>query len=248
MFEFFTDITTFFNAFTIFGFSLAQIRIILSQILLILGSLEVLVSMIGLIRFPDIYNRLHATTKIATMGAILVLLSVALRHGFLSPMGLKAIAVCVFLFMTAPVGGHMIARAAYNTGVAPCSQTVVDAYSGKRQGDYCDDFDFHEGAYVQINIVDEHDETGKYIENFPKLIKKDIDTLKKVVSEEFSELGDGSDKGIGEEGEEKTEGEGVNTSTETGNAEDKTENKAENKEADKKSENKEAENKEADKK
>ncbi len=192
--EFINSIFAFFDAFTILGYSLSQTRFMISELLLIFGSLEILIAMIGLIRFPDVYNRLHATTKIATMGGILVLLSVALRHGFLSPMGLKAIAVCAFLFMTAPVGGHMIARAAYNTGVKPCAQTVVDAYSGKRQGDFCDDFDFHEGAYIQINQGEEYDEGGKYLENFPKQIKEDIDSLKKIISDEFSETGDESDK------------------------------------------------------
>lgn len=129
----------------------STIRLYLSYACLLFGAFDVLVGMIGLIRLPDIYNRLHATTKIATTGAFFVLLSILIQDG-LSAFGLKAIAIAIFLLMTAPVAGHVIARAAYNINVPPCDQTLFDAYSGKRQGDYCDDCDFHEGSYVFLDI------------------------------------------------------------------------------------------------
>jgi multicomponent Na+:H+ antiporter subunit G len=128
------------------------IRLLISSAFLLLGVFSVLVGMIGLVRLPDIYNRLHATTKIATMGAFFVLLSIVIQDG-LGPFGLKAIAVSIFLIMTAPAAGHVIARAAYNAGIPPCDQTLFDAYSGKRQGDDCIDHEeFHEGSYQYLNI------------------------------------------------------------------------------------------------
>lgn len=214
--EFFVIIFSFFENATFFGMTLDQIRFVSADILLILGALDILLSMVGLIRFPDIYNRLHATTKIATMGAILVLLSVVLKHGF-SPMGIKSIVICMFLFLTAPVGGHMIARAAYNIGVPPCSQTVVDAYAGKRQGDYCDDHDFHEGAYVQIDLDEDHDSSGQYQAHLVRQIKKDVNGLTKVVFKEFSKEGDGSDQSVESESLHDAESnESANLNTEPG--------------------------------
>ncbi len=127
------------------------VRLYLSYACLLFGVFDVLVGMIGLIRLPDIYNRLHATTKIATTGAFFVLLSILIQDG-LTAFGLKAIAIAIFLLMTAPVAGHVMGRAAYNINIPPCDQTLFDAYCGKRQGDYCDDYDFHEGSYVFLDI------------------------------------------------------------------------------------------------
>ncbi|MCL2549412.1 MAG: monovalent cation/H(+) antiporter subunit G [Methanimicrococcus sp.] len=129
----------------------ALLRLYISYFFLLFGAIDLLIGMIGLVRLPDVYNRLHATTKIATTGAFFVLLSILIREGFTS-FGFKAIAVGIFLLMTAPVAGHVIARAAYNINIPPCDQTLYDAYCGKRQGDYCDDYDFHEGSYVYVDL------------------------------------------------------------------------------------------------
>jgi len=133
------------------GFDFSLIRLYVSYFFLLLGVFDLLVGMIGLIRLPDVYNRLHATTKIATTGAVFVLFSILIQEGFTS-FGFKAIAIGIFLFMTAPVSGHVIARAAYNIHILPCDQTLYDAYGGKRQGDFCDDYDFHEGSYVYVDL------------------------------------------------------------------------------------------------
>jgi len=138
------------------------LRLYISSFFLLFGVVDVLIGMIGLIRLPDVYNRLHATTKIATTGAFFVLLSILIRDGF-TPLGLKAIAIGFFLLMTAPVAGHVIARAAYHINVTPCDQTIYDAYIGKRQGDYCDSCDFHEGSFVYLNL-ENHTEHSDHFE------------------------------------------------------------------------------------
>lgn len=163
------------------GIDFATLRLYLSYIFLLFGVFDVLVGMIGLIRLPDIYNRLHATTKIATTGAFFVLLSILIQDGF-TAFGLKAIAIGIFLLMTAPVAGHVIGRAAYNINIPPCDQTLFDAYGGKRQGDYCDGYDFHEGSYVYLDIErrekdhiqsDHFEErlTGQFSEEFSGLVQ-----------------------------------------------------------------------------
>ncbi|WNY27743.1 monovalent cation/H(+) antiporter subunit G [Methanolapillus ohkumae] len=156
----------------------STIRLWACYFFLLLGVLDILIGMIGLIRLPDIYNRLHATTKIATTGAFFVLLGILIADGF-TPLGIKSIAIAIFLLMTAPVAGHVIARAAYNINVPPCDQTVFDAYCGKRQGDYCDDFDYHEGAYVYVDLDKrDHDHSfNKYKENLTSQFAKELTDL-----------------------------------------------------------------------
>ena len=97
----------------------------LSNFILILGLMFVFLGMVGLLRLPDVYNRLHATTKIGTLGAFGVMLSILLKVGF-APMGVKAITVGLFLLLTAPVAAHMIGRAAHRHGVDLCEISVID--------------------------------------------------------------------------------------------------------------------------
>jgi multicomponent Na+:H+ antiporter subunit G len=99
----------------------------LSNGILIIGLFFVFLAMLGLARLPDVYNRLHATTKIGTLGAFSVMLSILLKVGF-SPMGVKAITVALFILITSPVAAHMISRAAHRHGVGLCKESVIDEY------------------------------------------------------------------------------------------------------------------------
>ncbi len=80
---------------------------------------------VGLVRLPDVLCRMHATTKSTTFGACGLLLA-ALLHAGWSPAGLKALLAVVFLLLTAPVGAHMIARAAYRGRVPLARRTAFD--------------------------------------------------------------------------------------------------------------------------
>ena len=100
-----------------------------SLILFIIGLLFVALGMIGLIRLPDVYNRMHATTKVTTIGTSTIMLAIFLNTGF-SPIGLKALTVSVFLVLTSPVVGHMVGRAAHRHGVPLCEESIVDEYDG----------------------------------------------------------------------------------------------------------------------
>jgi multicomponent Na+:H+ antiporter subunit G len=100
---------------------------LLSDFFFLTGIVFVFLGMLGLLRLPDVYNRLHATTKIGTLGTFGVMMGIVLKVGF-SSMGLKAITVGLFLLLTAPVAAHMIARAAHRHGVGLCDESVVDEY------------------------------------------------------------------------------------------------------------------------
>ncbi len=78
-------------------------------------------------RLSDMYNRLHAISKIEILGAFGVMLSIFVKVGF-APMGVKAITVGIFLMLTVPVSAHMISRAAHRHGVNMCEESVIDEY------------------------------------------------------------------------------------------------------------------------
>ena len=90
---------------------------IASSVCLIGGLFFLLVGTIGLLRLPDVYCRLHATTKCDTLGAGLVLLSLALQSSFGAAVKLGLI--ITFILITNPTAAHVIARAAYITGNHP---------------------------------------------------------------------------------------------------------------------------------
>ena len=102
---------------------------VLVSSLLIFGLFFLLAGSLGLLRFQDVYSRMHATSKSTTLGVAGVLLAALLYLRFLEvSSGLKELLILGFLFLTAPVGAHMIARAAYHIGVALWQGGVVDEF------------------------------------------------------------------------------------------------------------------------
>lgn len=100
---------------------------IAASILLLIGTGFTLIGSIGLVRLPDFYTRMHAPTKATTLGVSGVLAAAALTiPGGVLAVGLKSLLVIVFLFLTAPIGAHMMGRAARGAGIAFCAQTHVD--------------------------------------------------------------------------------------------------------------------------
>lgn len=81
-----------------------------------LGAIFILLAAIGLLRMPDLFLRISVTTKAATLGVGLLLLGTALYFKEVSTTT-RAIAIIIFLFLTAPIGAHLIGRAAYFIGI-----------------------------------------------------------------------------------------------------------------------------------
>lgn len=98
-------------------------------IMVLLGALLSMLSTIGMIRFPDVYNRTHAATKSATLGVMFVLAGATLFFWWHDADGIvqtKLILGIIFVFITAPVAGHLIARAAYRSRVPLWRHSVHD--------------------------------------------------------------------------------------------------------------------------
>ena len=82
---------------------------------------------LGLVRLPDVYNRLQASTKSVTLGTCSILFGLLLFKGF-SASGIKAILCIVFLVLTSPVAAHALARGAHKSGVKLWDESVCDKY------------------------------------------------------------------------------------------------------------------------
>jgi multicomponent Na+:H+ antiporter subunit G len=89
------------------------------------GAIFALAAAIGVLRLPDVFIRMHATTKAGTLGCGLIFLAVAFYFGE-TDITARSLAAIVFLVLTAPIAAHMISRAAYRTGTQLWSGTVID--------------------------------------------------------------------------------------------------------------------------
>lgn len=98
-------------------------------VLVALGALFVAIAALGLLRMPDVYARMQGSSKAATLGALLIVLAGALHFGD-AALGARALLICFFLALTAPVGAHIIGRAALRSGVRMRDPDAIDERSG----------------------------------------------------------------------------------------------------------------------
>lgn len=102
---------------------------IFSALFLLTGAAFMFLAAVGVVRMPDLFTRMQVTTKAATLGAGCMLLAAGLHFGELG-VTTRVLAVIAFLFLTAPVAAHMIARAAYFIGVPLWERTIADELRG----------------------------------------------------------------------------------------------------------------------
>jgi multicomponent Na+:H+ antiporter subunit G len=101
--------------------------------LLLIGSALSLLAALGLLRFPDVYTRLHAASKAGTLGAGLILLAAGVASGDWST-AVRCVLGLIFIVITSPVSAHLLARAALLEGIAPHQSTSIDEYPRRRTG------------------------------------------------------------------------------------------------------------------
>jgi multicomponent Na+:H+ antiporter subunit G len=94
---------------------------------LLIGALFSLLGSIGIIRFPDVYSRLHAATKSATFGVISIMLGTFLYFLVVqNHFNGQLLLTILFVFLTAPLVGHMVSQAAYRSGVNLWEGSIQD--------------------------------------------------------------------------------------------------------------------------
>lgn len=97
----------------------------LGYILIILGSIFLLLGSLGIVRMPDLYNRIQAGTKATTLGALSAIIGV----GMVQPTWFfKTLIIAVFIVLTNPIGSHSIARSSYMSGLKPVISSDIDEY------------------------------------------------------------------------------------------------------------------------
>lgn len=85
---------------------------------LIAGALAVLIGAIGVLRFPDLFSRIHAAGITDTAGAGLIALGLLIESGF-TLVSLKLLVILIFLLMTSPTSSHALAKASIHGNVLP---------------------------------------------------------------------------------------------------------------------------------
>lgn len=94
--------------------------------LLLVGTLFIVVAGIGLVRMPDVFLRMSATTKASTLGIVCVIAASVLYFGD-AAIALRGLAIALFLTLTTPIAAHMVGRAASaDPAVCVWEGTVVD--------------------------------------------------------------------------------------------------------------------------
>ncbi len=84
----------------------------LLALLLVAGAFFIFVGAVGLLRWGDFYQRLHAPTKASTLGLGLLLIAALLAAWLEGRPGFKELLITLFVFITAPVSGSLLAQAA----------------------------------------------------------------------------------------------------------------------------------------
>lgn len=102
------------------------VREFIAAALIVLSALVIFSAAIGLLRFPDVFTRMHAATTAGVVGSGGMMLGAGLAVGTWGTFMAAAIGI-FFLVSTVTLGGHMLGRAAYLSGAPLSDQTVVDA-------------------------------------------------------------------------------------------------------------------------
>lgn len=102
-----------------------MIQEVMASVLLVGGGVFMLLAAIAIIRMPDLYMRMSATTKAGTMGIGLILLGTVVHFGDLD-VAVRAAGIIFFGFLTAPVAAHLVARAAFFSDVPLWEGSVIN--------------------------------------------------------------------------------------------------------------------------
>jgi multicomponent Na+:H+ antiporter subunit G len=127
-----------------------MMRDVLTIFLLFSGAMFCLLGAVGITRMPDLFTRLQASTKAGTLGVGFIMVGAAVHFAELG-VTVRSVMVIAFLFLTAPVAAHMIARAAYFVKVPLWKNTELDELEGK--------YDTHQHTVASPDEDDRHHRT-----------------------------------------------------------------------------------------
>ncbi len=106
-----------------------MINRIVGEILMLIGGIFLFLGGLGIIRMPDVYNRMQAGTKATTLGALSLLIGVGIYHpAFL----LKSLLIAIFILLTNPIASHVLARASHHICIK-MEKCEVDRYKEDKE-------------------------------------------------------------------------------------------------------------------
>ncbi len=97
----------------------------IATIFMTFGCLFFLISAVGVLKFQDLYSRMHAATKSSSLGMGLMLVSIMIHFGSWVVV-FKCLLIIFFTFLTAPIAAHILGRAGYLSGAKPWEGTRID--------------------------------------------------------------------------------------------------------------------------
>lgn len=111
---------------------------LLTTAFLLFGLFFLFVGGLGLVKLPDLYNRIHAASKCVTLGISGLLIASALSLSLApdaEPIHIitKVILVIIFQFVASPVGAHLLGKAAHLDGAEKYSDTITDELAEDRE-------------------------------------------------------------------------------------------------------------------
>ncbi len=131
--------------------SLYQIKEIISCSFIMMGVIFMLISTIGLLRFPDFYIRMSTITKGSTLGVGLILLGLGIYFNQPDIM-LKVLAIIMFTFITSPVAAHVISRTAVKNNTPFWNRTNLKEFEGYLQKQHLDKIKNHDKYKVESKV------------------------------------------------------------------------------------------------
>ena len=107
---------------------------LIGMMLIVIGVLIDIFGCIGLVRFPDVYNRIQASTKCVVLGTTLIMIGSLVWLNSLSAT-IKGLICVLLILLTSSVAAHALSRSAHWSGVALWEKSVVDHYAEDMQAD-----------------------------------------------------------------------------------------------------------------
>lgn len=111
---------------------IATLMDLAGSVLMVSGATFLLLGSLGILRMPDVFNRIQAGTKSTTLGTLLVLLGTAFIH---PDWILKLLLIGIFLLITNPLSSQVLANAAHRSGNHKTGSTTVDRLAEDRSND-----------------------------------------------------------------------------------------------------------------
>jgi len=110
---------------------MSEVVVMVGKVIIFIGVIFDLFGCIGLVRLPDVYNRLQAATKCVTLGTCFILFGTFLATGFLT----KSILAILFIVLSSPTAAHAIAHAAHKSKIKLWDKSIVDKYEEEERKD-----------------------------------------------------------------------------------------------------------------